>query len=51
MGDDGQFTFYIDAVKQQYAKDSCVPVNERKSSIGLTVDQMFSDIQKVVNVN
>ena len=50
MGDDGQFTFYIDAVKQQYAKDSCVPVNERKSSTGLTVDQMFSDIRKYSNI-
>lgn len=50
MGNDGQFTFYIDAVKRQYAKDSCVPINERKSSEGLTVNQMFSDIRKCSNV-
>lgn len=46
MGDDGQFTFYIDAVKQQYAKDSCVPAGNRFSSKGLTVDQMFTSIRK-----
>lgn len=45
MGDDGTMTFYIDAVKEQYAKNSCMPACERFSSEGLTVDKMFEAIR------
>lgn len=46
MGDDGTMTFYIDAVKEQYAKNSCMPADERFDSKGLTIDEMFKNIQK-----
>ena len=44
MGDDGTMTYYIDAVKEEYSKNSCMPAEERFSSKGLTVDEMFKDI-------
>lgn len=46
MGDDGTMTYYIDAVKEEYAKNSCMPQKERFPSVGLTVDQMFQDIRR-----
>lgn len=44
MGEDGTVTFYIDAVSQQYGINSCVPKSDRKSSKGMTVDEMFNNI-------
>ena len=41
MGNDGEFTFYIDAVNEQYSMHSCVPIKDRKSSVGLSIDEMF----------
>lgn len=50
MGDDGSSTFYLDAVKMQYSRDSCMPREERFSSVGKTVDEMFQDIRsKYIN--
>lgn len=42
MGDDGEFTFYIDAVTMTYAKDSTSP---RKPIGTMTVKQMFDDVR------
>ena len=43
MGDDGEFTFYIDLVKGTYAKNSIsceeYPIN------GMTIRAMFEDIK------
>ena len=47
MGDDGTTTFYIDAVEETYSKNSCIPKDQRMSSIGLTIDEMFKNIQKL----
>jgi hypothetical protein len=47
MGDDGTMTFYIDAVKEQYAKNSCMPLEDRFGSRGLTIDEMFKNIRKL----
>ena len=46
MGDDGSHTFYIDAVEEQYSRNSCMPTEERFSSQGKTVDEMFKDIRE-----
>ena len=47
MGDDGQYTFYIDAVKQMYYKSSL----ELKGfpCENLTIDQMFKHVQSLNN--
>lgn len=43
MGDDGNFTFYIDAVEQKFAK--CSFDNTRFNVDNLTVQQMFNKIR------
>lgn len=43
MGDDGQYTMYIDLVKQQYAVSSTSP---RKDIVQHNIDDMFRDIQQ-----
>ena len=45
MGDDGQFTMYIDAVKMQYAKSS---ISDRKGIYNLDVVDMFQHLRKEV---
>lgn len=45
MGDDGTFTFYMDLVKGEYSKNSCMPYNERFKIGNMTVDEMFNDIR------
>jgi hypothetical protein len=42
MGDDGQFTMYIDAVKMQFAKNS---ISERAEIDGLGVREMFQKVR------
>jgi hypothetical protein len=43
MGDDGNFTFYIDLVEGRFAKNSCVLA---KHQIGdKSVDEMFNIIK------
>lgn len=44
MGDDGGFTMYIDAVAGKYAKNSCMPEDERFDMNGKTVQEMFKHI-------
>lgn len=45
MGDDGQFTFYIDMVKNEYAKNS---LSTERFPIGnKTMDEMFNHIRKL----
>ena len=45
MGDDGGFTMYIDTVAGKYAKNSCMPQEERYDIGDKTVDEMFRHIQ------
>lgn len=45
MGDDGTFTFYIDMVKGEYAKNSCMSEDERFPIGDLTIDEMFMNIK------
>ena len=45
MGDDGCFTFYIDAVNYTYSKNSCSSPEERFSMNGKTLDEMFKHIR------
>lgn len=42
MGDDGKFTMYIDAVKQEYAASSTSP---RRPCGSMSVKEMFGDLQ------
>jgi hypothetical protein len=42
MGDDGQFTMYVDAVKMQYAKNS---ISERVNVAGLNIREMFQKVR------
>lgn len=44
MGDDGDFTFYIDGVKGVFAKNSCMPEEERFPIMN-SVDEMFNFIK------
>ena len=46
MGDDGEFTFYVDAVNRTYSRDSTVPSNERYPIEDKTADKMFRDIRR-----
>lgn len=47
MGDDGAFTFYIDLVKGQYAKNSTMRSDERYNiNPHMTIDSMFKKFQK-----
>ncbi len=45
MGDDGNFTLYIDAVNQTFAKNSCMPVDERFPIGGRSMTDMFNFIR------
>lgn len=45
MGDDGGFTFYIDLVKGQFSKNSCMPYDQRFNIDYDNVDDMFNFIR------
>jgi len=45
MGDDGNFTLYIDAVKEEFAKNSCMPKDERFPIEGRSMTDMFNFIR------
>lgn len=45
MGDDGNFTLYIDAVNQTFAKNSCMPKEERFHIDGRSMTDMFNFIR------
>jgi hypothetical protein len=45
MGDDGNFTLYIDAVNQTFAKNSCMPKDERFPIDGKSMTEMFNFIR------
>lgn len=44
-GDDGQFTFYIDAVSKKYSKNSREPLDKRFNINDLNIDEMFNKIR------
>ncbi len=46
MGDDGQYTFYIDAVKGTFSKDSVTAEKERFDIGQKTIDEMFNEIRQ-----
>lgn len=49
MGDDGDYTMYIDLVKSQYALNSTSPI---RSAIGdKTIVEMFGDVKKIEDKN
>ena len=50
MGDDGNFTLYIDAVNQTFAKNSCMPKEERFPIDGRTMTEMFNFIRDKYNI-
>ena len=50
MGDDGNFTLYIDAVKEQFAKNSCMPKEERFPIAGMTMTEMFDFIRDLYDI-
>jgi MoaA/NifB/PqqE/SkfB family radical SAM enzyme len=45
MGDDGTATMYIDLVKEQYAKNSTTPEDQRKSGFKDTIEELFADVK------
>ena len=45
MGDDSEFTFYIDMVSRKFAKNSTAPMNERYDLLD-SADEMFKRIRK-----
>ena len=45
MGDDSEFTYYIDMVERKFAKNSTVPMNQRYDLLD-SVDDMFEKIRK-----
>lgn len=45
MGDDAEFTYYIDMVERKFAKNSTAPMDERYELLG-SVDEMFERIRK-----
>ena len=45
MGDDGNFTLYIDAVNQTFSKNSCMPKDERFPIEGRSMTAMFDFIR------
>ena len=51
MGDDGTFTMYVDIVEDVYAKNSCMPQEERYPIGNKTIDEMFNDIKMKYNTN
>lgn len=50
MGDDGNFTLYIDAVSQTFAKNSCMPKDERFPIDGKSMTEMFNFIRDRYNI-
>ena len=50
MGDDGNFTLYIDAVNQTFAKNSCMPKEERFPIEGRSMTAMFNFIRDRYNI-
>jgi hypothetical protein len=49
MGSDGTATLYLDAVNEQYSKNSCMPVKERFNLRGKTIDEAFQEIRTKYN--
>lgn len=49
MGDDGQYTYYIDAVAKTFAKNSVISERENFPINDMNVDEMFQFIQKKYN--
>lgn len=45
MGDDAEFTYYIDMVERKFAKNSTAPIDERYELLD-SVDKMFERIRK-----
>ena len=45
MGDDGNFTYYIDMVEEKFAKSSTAPMNERYDLLN-SVDEMFQKVRE-----
>lgn len=45
LGDDGFTSFYIDAVKEQYSKNSIANIEDKYSSINLSIYQMFDNLK------
>ena len=45
MGDDGQYSFYIDAVNKTFSKNSTVSKDVRYQINGMSVDEMFNFIR------
>lgn len=45
MGDDSEFTYYIDMVNRQFAKSSTAPFDERYPLMD-SCDDMFEKIRK-----
>ena len=50
MGDDGNFTLYIDAVNQTFATNSCMPKEERFPIAGRSMTEMFNFIRNKYNI-
>lgn len=47
MGDDGQFTMYIDTVANKYSKNSCMSIKERyKIDNDMIIQDMFNHIRQ-----
>lgn len=51
MGDDGNFTLYIDAVANKFAKNSCMPEDERFDVGNMTMTEMFNFIRDRYGIN
>lgn len=47
MGDDAEFTYYIDMVERKFAKNSTAPMDERYELMD-SVDEMFERIRKKI---
>lgn len=45
MGDDSEFTYYIDMVERKFAKNSTAPMDQRYDLLNST-DDMFNKIRK-----
>lgn len=50
MGDEGSFTFYIDAVNKEYAVSSSMP-ETRKQIMSKTITEMFKDVRNLNEKN
>lgn len=47
MGGDGEYTFFVDLVKENFAKNSCEPENRRYKIEGKTPQQMFDYLREM----